>query len=291
MHKRYIIFCDESDLKGRFYSNFYGGILIEASKQQEIEAELQACKDELNIFAGEMKWERITAPYADKYIQFVHAVFDIVARGDMKIRVMFTQNRNLPVLEEYQIGNDYFMLYYQFIKHAFGLQYAVPDEGSASAAVLLDDVPHNAEKLHEFKNYLSSLSTFPKWTRAGFSIAYEDITDVNSKSHNILQALDVVLGGMQSRLNEKHTKPQPPAKRRGKRTKAKAKVYEAIKDRLWAIYPNFNVGVSTATLEGPHMRFNHPYRHWLFVPSNAEVDPSRTKKALMMAKKALRMKE
>ncbi len=84
---------------------------------------------------------------------------------------------------------------------------------------------------------------------------------------------------MQSRLNEKHTKPVPPAKRRSKRARAKEKVYKAIKERIFAIYPNFNVGVSTATAEGLHMRFEHPYRHWLFVPSNAEVDPERTKKA------------
>lgn len=281
MHKRYIIFCDESDDKGRFYSNFYGGALIEASKQQSIEAELQTLKDDLHIFDGEMKWVRITENYADKYIDFINGVFNIIARGDMKIRIMFTQNRYLPLLEEYQIGHDYFMLYYQFIKHAFGLQYAVPVGGTASAAVLLDDVPHNSQKFDQFKRYLSSLSDFPKWTRAGFSIAFEDIADVNSKNHNILQALDIILGGMQSRLNEKHTKPTPPAKRRGKRTKAKARVYDAIKDRIWAIYPNFNVGVSTAILDGMHMRFEHPYRHWLFVPSNAEVDPARTKKAVL----------
>lgn len=202
----------------------------------------------------------------------------------MKIRIMFTQNRNLPILEEYQIGNDYFMLYYQFIKHAFGLQFAVPEGGTASAAVLLDDVPHDAEKFRQFKEYLSSLSAFPKWARAGFSISYEDIADVDSKKHNILQALDVVLGGMQSRLNEKHTRPHPPAKRRGKRTKAKAKVYDTIKGRVRALYPNFNVGVSTATWEGLHMRHHHPYRHWLFVPSNATLDPSRTKKSVLKKK-------
>ena len=205
-HKRFIIFCDESDDKGRFYSNFYGGALIEASKQQALEKELQDVKDSINIFGGEMKWERITEPYAEKYVTFVNAVFDIVARGDMKLRIMFTHNRNRPKLDEYHIGNDYFLLYYQFIKHAFGLQHSVPDGWTALAAVLLDDVPANREKFDQFKNYMSSLSTFPVWARSGFSIAYEDITDVDSKKHNLLQALDVVLGGMQSRLNEKHTK-------------------------------------------------------------------------------------
>lgn len=253
--------------------------MIEASKQQALHEELQVCKDSLNIFTGEMKWERITEPYADKYIEFVHKVFDIIERGDMKIRIMFTQNMYIPRLKEYQIGHDYFMLYYQFIKHAFGLQWSVPDGSTASAALLLDDVPHNSEKFHQFKDYMSSLSTFPVWTRAGFKIAYEDITDINSKHHNVLQALDVVLGGMQSRLNEKHTKPHPPAKRRSKRAKAKSRVYAAIIARIQKIYPRFNVGVSTATLDGLHMRFEHPYRHWLFIPNDANVDKGRTKKA------------
>jgi hypothetical protein len=138
-------------------------------------------KDGLNIFNGEMKWEKIKEPYVEKYIIFVNAVFDIVERGDMKIRIMFTQNRNSPILDEYQIGNDYFLLYYQFIKHAFGLQHSVLENGSASAQLLFDDVPGNAEKFHQFKLNMSSLSTFPVWSRANFGIAYEDITDVDSK--------------------------------------------------------------------------------------------------------------
>jgi hypothetical protein len=284
MNKRYIIFCDESDIKGQFYSHFYGGVLIEASKQQFIEKELQCVKDEINIFFGEMKWEKITRPYVEKYVVFINRVFDIVDRGDMKIRIMFTQNRNVPSLADYQIGNDYFLLYYQFIKHAFGLQYASGDEGAASASVLLDDIPHNKQKLHEFKSYLSSLTSYPIWTQAKFSIAYEDITDVNSKHHNILQALDVILGGIQSRLNEKHTKPHAPSRLRSKRARAKAEVYAAIQKRIRKLYPNFNVGMSTATSGGLEERFTHPYRHWLFVPTGATIDSSKTKKASKIQK-------
>lgn len=279
MHKRYICYCDESDEKGRFYSHFYGGALIEARNQQFLEAELQAVKDRLNIFGGEMKWSKITESYADKYIEFVNATFDIVARGDMKIRIMFTQNRHVPYLEEYQMENDYFLLYYQFLKHAFGFRFAPEENDTASAAILLDEIPHTREKLDEFRRYLSGLSDYPIWRRAGFSIAAEDIADVDSKRHNILQALDVILGGVQSRLNEKHTKPTPPARRRGKRTLAKEKVYKAIKDRIWEIYPNFNGGASTGSPNGLKDRWDHPYRHCLFVPNNGEIDETRTKKA------------
>src|SRR4051794_13943823 len=121
MGKRYIIYCDESDSKGRFYSHFYGGALLEASKQQALHDELQALKDELHIVHGEMKWQYITENYKDKYIQFVDRVFDMIQRGDLKFRIMFTQNRWVPLLTDYQVENEYFLLYHQFIKHAFGL--------------------------------------------------------------------------------------------------------------------------------------------------------------------------
>ncbi|MBT2135540.1 DUF3800 domain-containing protein [Croceibacterium sp. LX-88] len=279
MTRRYIIYCDESDSKGRFYSHFYGGVLIEASKQKALHDELQSVKDRLHIFAGEMKWQRVTEPYVEKYIDFVNAVFDIISRGDMKMRIMFTQNRHIPFLDEYQEENEYFLLYYQFIKHAFGLRYAASEGNGASAAVLLDDIPHNREKLDQFRTYISSLSAYPIWRRADFSISHDDITDVNSKDHNILQALDVVLGGIQSRLNEKHTKPVPPARRRTKRARAKARVYQAIKERIFQLYPNFNVGITTGQPGGPRDRFDQVYRHWLFVPNEAELDETRTKKA------------
>ena len=278
-HKRYILFCDESDSRGTFYSNFYGGALIEASKQAAIEAELQEVKDEVNIFAGEMKWSKIGPRYRDKYIAFVNAFFDIVERGDVKLRVMFTHNQHVPNLDEYRVGNDYFPLYYQFIKHAFGLRYCVPKGGTASASVLLDDLPSDLKSIAEFKGYLSSLSNFPIWSRAGFSIAYEDITDVDSRKHNIMQGLDIVLGSMSSRLNEKHTRPHPPAKRRTKRARAKSDVYDIIKTRVKRLHPNFNFGVSTSTKGVPRVKFDGAYRHWLFVPSNATHDPSRTKRA------------
>jgi hypothetical protein len=279
VHKRYICYCDESDASGRFYSHFYGGALIEASKQQAIELELQSVKDRLNIFDGEMKWSKITEPYADKYIEFIEAVFDIIARGDMKIRIMFTQNRHVPYLEDYHVDNEYFLLYYQFLKYAFGFRYATNGDETASAAILLDDIPHNTEKLSSFRNYLSSLSDFPVWQRAGFSIAASDITDVNSKNHNILQALDVILGGVQSRLNEKHTRPIAPLRRRGKRTIAKEKVYKVMMKRVWMIHPRFNVGITTGTPHGLEDRWHQPYRHWLFIPNNGEIDETKTKKA------------
>jgi hypothetical protein len=44
MATEYIIYCDESESKGRFYSNFYGGALIKAADRERIEAALKIAR-------------------------------------------------------------------------------------------------------------------------------------------------------------------------------------------------------------------------------------------------------
>lgn len=170
-----------------------------------------------------------------------------------------------------------FLLYYQFVKHAFGLRYCNDGSGITKVSLLLDDVPQTSTRFESFKEYMSSLSTFPIWRQARVSIAKDDIASVDSKKHPIMQGLDIILGSIQSRLNEKHTRPIKPLKRRSKRARAKEAAYLAIKDEIWAIYPNFNVGTSTACANGVEERWSHPYRHWLFKPNNSVQDLTRGK--------------
>ena len=40
-----------------------------------------------------------------------------------------------------------------------------------------------------------------------------------------------------------------------------------------AIYPNFNIGISTGKPNGPSDLWSHPYRHWLFKPKDSVYDP------------------
>jgi hypothetical protein len=91
-----------------------------------------------------------------------------------------------------------------------------------------------------------------------------------------LEGLDIVLGAMAFRLNEKHKEIPPGKKRRGKRTVAKEKLYKHILDKIRELYPNFNVGVSTGRLNEGEL-WKHPYRHWCFEPRNFEIDNSVSK--------------
>ena len=57
--RHYIIYSDESDRKGKYFSNFFGGVLLKAEDREDIEALLSAKKIELNL-NQEVKWEKVT---------------------------------------------------------------------------------------------------------------------------------------------------------------------------------------------------------------------------------------
>jgi hypothetical protein len=125
MSLEYVIYTDESEKKGKFYSNFYGGVLVRSPNLQAVIARLQECKARLNLHR-EAKWQRVTENYLEKYAALMDGFFDEVAAGRVKVRVMFTQNQFIPTgLSPEQRRAEYHVLYYQFIKHAFGLRYAV----------------------------------------------------------------------------------------------------------------------------------------------------------------------
>lgn len=269
--KEFILFCDESDRRGRYYSNFYGGVMVGSSHYQRITNRLNEKKADLNLYQ-EVKWEKVTDQYLDKYDELIHCFFEEVARGNLRVRVMFRQNAHLPKgLSREQVDWEYYLLYYQFVKHAFGLEHA---SENIRLRLYFDQFPDTAEKSEQFKGFLLGLTKAKKWQ--AINIKKEDITEVNSRDHVLLQCLDIVLGAMSFRLNDKHKEIPAGSRRRGKRTVAKEKLYKVILDQIRNIRPGFNIGVSTRTQKF-RGRWKMPYMHWAFVPSEEVFDSSLTK--------------
>jgi hypothetical protein len=204
----------------------------------------------------------------------------MVKAGLIKARIMFTQNiHSIDHIDYEDREAKYFKLYYQFIKHAFGLMFCNEDRQKiVHVSVLLDDAPDTAAALNNFKDYLASLTVLPDFFQARVIIDRHAIADVDSKDHIILQAVDVVLGSIQFRLNEHHKEIPKGKRRRGKRTRAKERVYKSINAKLRSIYPDFNIGATTGQSEGEHVRWTHSYRHWCFKPYGSVMDHSRGKK-------------
>jgi hypothetical protein len=267
---RYVIYADESIKEGPFFSSFYGAALVRGHDLSYVEGALNRRKAELNLL-GEVKWSKISEAYRDKYLAIVNTLFDLIEEDRIKVRIMFRQNLHRPLgLRQDQAENRYALLYYQLLKHAFGLQYSRPPRGGATVQILLDQLPMTRERRATFKAFLANLTQNPQFREAGITIPLSEIGEVDSANHVVLQGLDVILGAMQFRLNDGHKAKPAEARIRGSRTRAKETVYKEILRRVQGIHPRFNIGISTAG-RGED-RWVQPYRHWLFVPREHEFD-------------------
>ncbi len=274
-----IVYTDESDKEGKRFSNFYGGVLVRSRDLKTAIEKLDSCKREQNMY-GEIKWQKVTGNYLEKYISMMDAFFDLIANDKAKVRIMFTSNMYVPKgLTREQRQTEYHRLYYQFIKHAFGFRYS-SEELSAPVSVRLnlDQMPTNQEATSQFKSYVEGLSRNPQFRKAGIRFDRQQIAEVKSHDHVLLQCLDIVLGSMTFRLNKKHLEKPPGKNQRGKRTIAKEKLYNYILKRICQVYPNFNIGISTGVQKDWNNRWKHSYRHWLLIPKEHEIDKTKIKR-------------
>jgi hypothetical protein len=276
--KEYILFCDESEQDGKYYSTFFGGLIVGASQYQKATQRLDAVKREQNFF-GEIKWEKVTERYLSKYQEVVKAFFREISAGHVKVRIMFSHNARKPKQTTHEQKElRYYLLYYQFIKHAFGLQFIVPEEKDTRLRLYFDRFPDTGEKVERFKGFIHALQQNPKFRAARIKIAREDITEVHSHDHVLLQCLDIVLGSMVFRLNDKHKEKLPGKRVRGKRTRAKETLYKMILQEIRQLHPNFNIGITTSGGKNGVSRWEKPYLHWEFRAADAGYEPELTKR-------------
>ncbi|HYK04019.1 MAG TPA: DUF3800 domain-containing protein [Thermoanaerobaculia bacterium] len=277
MAREYVLYTDESIKTGLYFGNFYGGALLRSSDFDAVNAELRAIAIEENL-TGEIKWQKVTAQYLKKYIRLVDAFFDLMRDKRVKVRIMFTQARYVPTgLGAYQREHAYHLLYYQFLKHAFGFKYANRGGAPIRLRIYVDKLPDTREKNAAFKARVAELERSPPFRESNILVPVDQIAEVDSKKHIVLQCLDVLIGAIQFRLNNRHLEKPEGSRTRGARTIAKGKLYKHINRRICELHPKFNIGITTGIPGGDADRFKEPYRHWLFVPKSARVDATQVK--------------
>ena len=276
--KKLVIYCDESIKKGNFYSNFYGGALVDEKNINFIVNELEDLKSKIGL-NGELKWTNVSSQVLDKYIEFINKYFDFINSDIIKIRIMFKQEYHKTCgLTSEQKEQEFYILYYHFLKQAFGLKFCNKTDDFIKLRIYFDKLPNKKQKNIEFKRKIQHLQDLDMFKTANIIIDPSDITDVNSKKHVILQGMDIILGAMKFRLNEEHKIIPVGKKRRGKKTIAKEKLYKHIRSRIVEKYSNFNIGISTGYRGNEENVWNDSYRHWNFISTNSEIDPSKAKK-------------
>ncbi len=116
MSKEYFIWCDESLKSGIYYSNFYGGVLVESKNIQLVNNRLQSVVDKIKI-TEEIKWGKVDAYKLPAFMELMNVFFDLVKKGKIKVRIMFRQTAHVAVgLTPNHSENEFLLLYYQFFK-------------------------------------------------------------------------------------------------------------------------------------------------------------------------------
>lgn len=87
MKKQYVIYADESHRKGKYFSDFYRGALVNYAELEKISGELNAKKKELGLFQ-KVKWANVTEQYLSKYLKLINYFFEIVIPNKIKIRLL-----------------------------------------------------------------------------------------------------------------------------------------------------------------------------------------------------------
>lgn len=273
---RIIAFCDESAKRGPHFSNFYGASIVLSEHLEQVDSSLREFYDKAGI-TSEIKWNNVNPSLEERFIGFSDLFFDHIESGRLKTRLMFTQNLYRPIgLTRDHLRQQYFLLYYQFIKHGLGLQHYGAEFGARDLELICDQFPDTSKQADEFRKFLLGLND-RHFGQQGLNLAPENIGEAKSHRHMILQGTDLVLGAIQFKLNGLDKAIPQGKRRRGKKTLAKERVYRHILNRIWRIYPNFNIGASTGTQGDLRNRWRHPYRHWKMVPYNYEIDSTAKK--------------
>lgn len=263
------MYCDESSSDGKRYGDFFGGCLISSTDLQYVADSLEQKKCMLNL-NGEIKWTKVTANYIEKYEQMMDLFFQFVKNGKIKVRIMFRDINDVPSHRPPH-GDDekYFKLYYQFIKHAFGLRFIPSNEEDVFLRIYLDQLPDKKEHCDKFKAYLRAIPTLKDFKSSGVRLHIRDgdIAEVRSHNHVLLQCTDIILGSMFFRLNDLHKEKIEGSHYRGKRTIAKERLYKHINHHIQEMLPAFNVGISTGSRNYKNPAWDLPYSHWRFKPN------------------------
>ena len=276
----YYIWTDESDSTGKYYANFYGGILIRSEHYEEGLLRLSNVVKDVGLEAEEIKWQKVNEYTEERYKRIIDVLFDLLGEGKAKIRIFFRHRQFEPFgLSNEQRRKEYPKLYYQFIKNDFGLVFSNPKGKTVRVRLLIDDMPLKGPDRDEFLQAIYHLNELKTFQKANIHINEGDVAEVNSKKHLPLQVMDVVLGSMCFRLNDKHKERGIDGKR-AKRNIVKERLYKHIRKRIWKLHPGFNIGVTTPITKQADL-WERPYLHWNFVPKkftkNEELTKQRVK--------------
>jgi hypothetical protein len=278
----YEIWADESWTHGGAKPNrywcFFGGVMGPQPDIERLDTELA------KIFAmyklqGEVGWAGLRAKNLPAYRALVDCFVDLLRRTDLHFRQIFLDRclvrlNPMGVVAPIADLDVQYLIYYQFLKHAFGLRYLpiAPNGERHRILIRLDDhsSQQHKDKLEEFVVKLASTLSRRD---LDFSVKF-----LSSEHARRLQICDLMIGAAGSHGNKMHLRRDPD--QRGMKPRQKVRhematyIYNKLRDLDKAERGTgaFNWFETTGRDGSYDTMLTHKLRIWKFKPARYHID-------------------
>jgi len=211
------------------------------------------------------------------YRELLDEFFACLETRNVKYRQLFLDRMHVrisdPLEDEPSDLDIQFKIYYQFLKHHFGLKFLPQAEhGFDRVYIRLDE--HSSQKHKErLKSFAEGLPGIIKRTDLLFHVSF-----VESRRHLRLQICDLIMGASGSYGNRMHLKRQPGILRMTSKQKLRRDLAKYIYEKLKSISMaergsgSFNWFYSTGNDGKAENSLLHKIRIWKFEPTRCLID-------------------
>ena len=191
----YHIYCDETSLNSRFLG--FGGVIIPLKKIHFLEEDIVALRKKYGM-NSELKWTKCNSQKSNFYTEFIELFFKY---RFVRFHSVFFERSEIDhkTFSEGDREIGFYKFYYQLLLHTFS-GYCNSNE---SKIIIRPDKRTTKYKLEDLRRILNN--GFKKKTSQEFS-PFKSIEPIDSKSSNIVQLNDVLLGGLAYQVNDLNVK-------------------------------------------------------------------------------------
>ena len=259
------------------YWCFFGGLMGSERSADRLETELRKCIESHHPFRREVKWSRLDSFNSQLYTELVDIFFENLIENDLRYRQFFLDRSYVWKRDTFEDRSELdvqYRMYYQFLKHHFGLKYLpfLSNSDHYLIHVRLDEhsSQQHKKKLTEFVHDLPRILE-----RSDMEIR---VRFVDSKKLRRLQVCDILMGAAGSYGNRLHKRRDEGQRGMKPRQKVRYQLAKHIYDRFREIDARergskaFSWFESTGRDGAMENRFRHKLRIWKFIPENHERD-------------------
>ncbi len=258
------------------YWCFFGGIFGLESDLSKLELALARIV-QTHGHKIEIKWANVSRQSQSLYIELLNEFFSQLTSKDIKYRQRFLDRMHVYVParnETKQSALDtQYRVYYQFLKHHFGLQYLPRAQNQFDTVFIRLDEHSSQEHKLVLKTFAEKL---PHWL--GRTDLHFHVSFVESKAHLRLQICDLIMGAAGSYGIKMHLKRQPGQRGMSGKQKLRLEIAKYIYEKIKEIVLNqrntraFNWFDTTGIDDSVENQLHHKIRIWKFVPKSHRVD-------------------